>query len=396
MHVGYRGEVEVSGPEHAVLAAMALGDAVPLHRVLSAMDRSDWGGRVLPDMALPPDDQLAGFTARVLISNLSKQARRIVLGIAYFCVDRDTQEGVRANQWVARAADMSVTSVKRYMPEVEASGFVTVERRKNAKGLSAASHYRLNMAAGIRLTKPLAKPAKKAFTPRSFARTVSLCFSFPKKDGAAAFAEFLNSTSLTDPADTVLDRAGKFVWRNGYEVEAAARAYARRLDALWRRYGTIEDYDLDGAGRAMAAFALCAMIDGKARGQATWYLSGSNACHEIGSAIRTHGRSLIRSEDLDTWSALPEVFTVYRGTSYGGDTKTVNGTAWSLSLDEAKKFASVSRDTKGYKVPGAVYALSVSKRDVLYYTNSREEKEIILPPDWRGRKAHVVWRSVEC
>lgn len=200
---------------------------------------------------------------------------------------------------------------------------------------------------------------KAAFTPRTFVRTVKR---------HEQFAEFLNSARVTDPADAVLDRADDFIWRNSDEVDAAVQAWRRRLDALQYRYGTIDQYDLDGANRAMAAFALCAMVDGKGRGWATWYLAYSVMNMRIHDAIRRHGKSLIRSEDMGVWGGLPETFIVYRGTNYGGDTKMVRGTAWSLDADEAMKFASAGRCAAK---DGAIYALDVRKDEVMYYTGER-------------------------
>lgn len=229
---------------------------------------------------------------------------------------------------------------------------------------------------------------KPAFTPRTFTRA----FDFEGRN--SEFAEFLNSTTLSDPAEAVLERASRFVWRNGDDVESAIQAYTRRLDALRYRYDTIDNYDLEGSSRAMAAFALTAMMDGKGCGWATWYLRHEHL--HVLDAIRNHGRSLIRSADAASWNSLPETFTIYRGTLYAGENKIIKGTAWTIDIEIARRFGtnSVCGGERGYKNnTGAVYALSISKTDVLYYSNEREENEIILAPAFRGREAYLYEKT---
>lgn len=155
------------------------------------------------------------------------------------------------------------------------------------------------------------------------------------------------------------------------------------------RYFTIDNYDVEGARRAMAAFALTAMIDGKGRGWATWYLRLHDRHTRIRDDIRAYGKSLIRAADLDTWNSLPETFTIYRGTTYGGETKQVHGTAWTLDEEIAMLFADVGPFVKD-GATGAVYALQVKKEDILYFTNERNESEIILSPEYGGRTAELV------
>lgn len=236
---------------------------------------------------------------------------------------------------------------------------------------------------------------KVAFTPRTFARTITM---HSNANAGFEFAQFLNGTTLADPADTVLEQASRFVWRNGDEIEATVNAYTRRLVSLRDRYGTIDQYDLEGSSRAMAAFALTAMMDGKGLGWATWYLRPWHT--HILEAIRKHGMSLIRSDDVQAWNDLPETFTIYRGALFAGEKRMVKGTSWTIDLEIARRFglnSIYSSEGKYQDNIGAVYKISVSKSDILYYSNERCEQEIILSPEPRGREAdlHEKVREVD-
>ena len=80
-------------------------------------------------------------------------------------------------------------------------------------------------------------------------------------------------------------------------------------------------------------------------------------------SLRTHPESLV--------SDLPDVFTVYRG----GDEE---GFSWTLSEEQAEWFA--ERNQKfGFKNTQVVKKI-VHREDVLFYSNDRQEQEVVLLP----------------
>jgi len=77
-----------------------------------------------------------------------------------------------------------------------------------------------------------------------------------------------------------------------------------------------------------------------------------------------------REPNHSTTKDLPEEITIYRG----GD---MDGWSWSLSLDTAVWFAN------RWGKQQSIWKTTLQKTDILFYTNEREEEEIILriPPD---------------
>lgn len=85
--------------------------------------------------------------------------------------------------------------------------------------------------------------------------------------------------------------------------------------------------------------------------------------------------------DFDLWMALlevhppppnedlPETITVYRGCN--GQT----GLSWSLSKSVAQKFADAIDD-------GVVVQGTVRRENIYFYTNEREEQEVVVDPDF--------------
>lgn len=65
------------------------------------------------------------------------------------------------------------------------------------------------------------------------------------------------------------------------------------------------------------------------------------------------------------------IFTIYRG-------GTPDGFSWSLSKDIAVWFA-LRFKAKGWN--SDVYAMDIKRGDVLWYTDEREEQEVVLIPD---------------
>ena len=72
-------------------------------------------------------------------------------------------------------------------------------------------------------------------------------------------------------------------------------------------------------------------------------------------------------------------FSVYRG-------GTPTGFSWTLSENIAKFFAT------RFKAIGRlddIYSMLVTKKDILWYTNDREEQEVVLFPDPKRVKKHA-------
>lgn len=92
-------------------------------------------------------------------------------------------------------------------------------------------------------------------------------------------------------------------------------------------------------------------------------------------------RQVIHPEERETFDALPETLTVYRGFQRVEDVEDGEGGeeygwSWSLSKEQAEWFAR--------RWPGGiptVATLTVPKNAVLAYFNDRNEEEIVLLPD---------------
>lgn len=79
----------------------------------------------------------------------------------------------------------------------------------------------------------------------------------------------------------------------------------------------------------------------------------------------------MNEEDYTVYSTLPDNVTVYRGVQNKDHAKGFN---WSLSKDVATRFATDIY----YKKEGFLCEAKVAKKDIIAYTDQRNEKEIIL------------------
>jgi hypothetical protein len=183
------------------------------------------------------------------------------------------------------------------------------------------------------------------------------------REAGAAFSTFLNFTNDILTADQVFDVASRFVWRNRDEVEEAVNCW-------W--WNVTPEH---GKQRAMMAFILTAMMDGRGKGGSTWNLMESHFSQEIASMIREYRDTLIASDDVEAWSHLPDIMKIYRGTVYKGKQPVLQGCSFTLDPHVAEDFARCQ--TYGDQV-GAVYEARVRKDDVLFYSNYRRESEIII------------------
>jgi hypothetical protein len=93
---------------------------------------------------------------------------------------------------------------------------------------------------------------------------------------------------------------------------------------------------------------------------------------------------LFTDKDWRTFQGLPERLTIYRGAK----TWNLSGMSWTLDVDRAIYFAT-HHHHDGFPArlddPGHVYEQTVEKDAVLFYTDERKEKEIILRQFSMGR-----------
>jgi hypothetical protein len=86
-------------------------------------------------------------------------------------------------------------------------------------------------------------------------------------------------------------------------------------------------------------------------------------------------------EDRDLFNKLPDVLEIYRGYQ---EEKAKHGLSFTLDLEKAKWFA------QRWKRKGKVVKSTVKKKDVVGYTNSRSEQEIIIT---RRLKLEEIWSA---
>lgn len=79
-------------------------------------------------------------------------------------------------------------------------------------------------------------------------------------------------------------------------------------------------------------------------------------------------RYFMSEEDLEVYDNLPEQITIYRGYTVG---KNKNGFSYTLNKERAEWFA------KRFNKNGKVWERVVNKKDIVAYTNARNEEEII-------------------
>jgi hypothetical protein len=96
--------------------------------------------------------------------------------------------------------------------------------------------------------------------------------------------------------------------------------------------------------------------------------------------------NLFRSEDLHQFNDLPAKVKIYRGAKRWN----VAGMSWTLNRERAEFFAGQS-NTNGIAFQlgksdlGFVMEKTVLKSRILFYTNERDEEEVVLPRFERGK-----------
>ncbi|SEO30589.1 hypothetical protein SAMN04490248_103256 [Salinihabitans flavidus] len=162
-----------------------------------------------------------------------------------------------------------------------------------------------------------------------------------------------------------------------YEKNCANGDFESALYTVVKPYR--RDYLLDliyehGVGSLYSAIR-CVWVD------VDWFWDYYDLWHEVWSRVQDSddGRiQVISPEDRETFDALSDTLTVYRGFQWSedGDGCEECGWSWSLSKETAEWFAR--------RWPGgipAVATVTVPKSAVLAYFNDRKEQEIVLMPD---------------
>lgn len=95
-------------------------------------------------------------------------------------------------------------------------------------------------------------------------------------------------------------------------------------------------------------------------------------CHDdVDYLLPLLDRDALRETSGDFFSTLPDLITVYRGHHHDN----VNGMSWTTDRKQAEWFAA------RYSKAGDVVERTVSKSDVLFATNERNEHEVVLALD---------------
>ena len=83
-------------------------------------------------------------------------------------------------------------------------------------------------------------------------------------------------------------------------------------------------------------------------------------------------------ESLEEYNKLPEDVMVYRGVWTKDRFKPFTGVSWTIDYKVAEMFA-----LRFQPLGGESYVLKgeIRKKDILYFTNMRQESEVILNPD---------------
>lgn len=87
--------------------------------------------------------------------------------------------------------------------------------------------------------------------------------------------------------------------------------------------------------------------------------------------------------------------TVYRGICGDGDVYRPRGLSWTTDLEQAKWFATFPQERYKKKFNNIhVYKTQVSKKKTYFYTNGREESEVVcnITPN---HKIELIWREDE-
>lgn len=91
---------------------------------------------------------------------------------------------------------------------------------------------------------------------------------------------------------------------------------------------------------------------------------------------------MMDEEDRKEFDALPDTITVYRGVNR---TDATLGWSWSLDRRKAEWFAARFLSPKRN---GVIYQTTVSKKAILFYTNARKKREVVINP-----KSFRSWRK---
>ena len=84
---------------------------------------------------------------------------------------------------------------------------------------------------------------------------------------------------------------------------------------------------------------------------------------------------LMNKSELDIYSKLDDIVTVYRGvTDYNKD--DIKALSWTLEIEKAEWFA--ERYSEAFDQSGYVFKAKINKKDILAFCDQRDEKEIIL------------------
>ena len=80
---------------------------------------------------------------------------------------------------------------------------------------------------------------------------------------------------------------------------------------------------------------------------------------------------LMDSEELALYNAFPEVATIYRGC---GKPTGKKGLSWTTNKQKAEWFADRFKEKKS----GFVYRANIRREDIVFYTDSRSEQEVVV------------------
>ena len=81
---------------------------------------------------------------------------------------------------------------------------------------------------------------------------------------------------------------------------------------------------------------------------------------------------IMKEEEKNILSYLPNVVTIYRGTQ--SNKAKIRGFSWTLDKEKAFWFS------KRFKLNGRVYQAEISKWDIFFYNNGRLEEEVVVNP----------------
>lgn len=179
---------------------------------------------------------------------------------------------------------------------------------------------------------------------------------------------------------------------NGVKRASALRQLKEHCQPFeWRHAASAFDGDVD------AAMSLCVALRNELRGVvavAMWDTRVSRPAYRafLGSAwdhdhreVETAAQDrrtlacMFRYAAFELPAELPDVVTVWRGTSYISIEDAQNGYSWTTDRDVACWFAMRFAESNGSPL---VLTADIAKRDIAFFTNERSESEVVLmrPP----------------